>query len=1105
MKQLSNQSHMKAGLYLLGLMMVLAQLFIGWPIVQPGSVSWKLQPERVKAANFTFTTGYYVGDGVDNLAITGLGFQPDFVMIKDDTVNGDDGVNFKTSSMSGEVSSVLADADGDTTNNAIQSLDSDGFTVGTDIDVNTSNVGFSWQAFGGSNCTSSGTFCVGSYDGNGTSQSITAVGFLPDFLIIKRSGASLAVFKTTGMGTNNTAHFDSTAMITANTAIRSLDATGFTVGNGAQVNTSLNKYYYVAFKAITNRMVTGSYPGDVNDNRDITGFGSGYTPNFVITKSGSTQSAVYNAKESIGDYSYDFLDVSSAANMIQRLQDNGFQVGTSAKVNGSGVTFYWVGFGEATYTPYTTTYDIQTGYYVGNQTDNRVITGIGFRPDLVFLKSSTTATTMRWKSLGMTREQTIGTVTAAVATDQIQTLNANGFTLGASSIINANNVIYYYIAIKGSGCLPGGMMCIGTYVGNGVTARVINTVGFQPNFVMTKAVNTTSTAAWKTSSMGTNVNQWLAATAETTDGTGMQALTSTGFTVGTSAGTNAINVPYWFIAFKNTTDVFNVGMYSGDGSDPRNITGFGSGDATPNFVFVKGTGAVNPVGNIRECYGESAIGFAALANIVDSVTALIPNGFEVGNETTTNTVNTSGSTYYWVMFGGASTSPPNGSGNFTMAGGMYTANNGVAFNVTGLGFAPDLVIVKGNNTQVAVFRTSIMGGDSTAHMSSATANFTGGITSLGANGFSIGTSTIVNPLNTTDIYYWEAFGNAFKPDLRTGAANFAIGAYYGNGIDSRNIVVTGIDPDLVTIKRSGASAGVWSTATIGSDNTLAFAATANTADIIQQFNSDGFQIGTNATANSAASVMWWFAFKETANLFDIDVYRGNGSNARLITTVGFQPELVWIKKYGATARAAVMRPNYITGDSTQQFDATANAANKIKALETNGFQVGSDNTVNESGASTAFDYYYAAWNNPAATLAISGPTTLTLASALPGETKDTTFPSEFTITDAGNGWSLTTVMTSTLTSGQNTIPTANVKLRKDGIVGGSDTYTIWGGIYTNVTETDTTQSLDIVRTVGTRSSGFGAEQTTVRPSIQVTIPIIQAAGNYTGTIRFTIA
>lgn len=143
----------------------------------------------------------------------------------------------------------------------------------------------------------------------------------------------------------------------------------------------------------------------------------------------------------------------------------------------------------------------------------------------------------------------------------------------------------------------------------------------------------------------------------------------------------------------------------------------------------------------------------------------------------------------------------------------------------------------------------------------------------------------------------------------------------------------------------------------------------------------------------------------------------------------------------------------------------------------------------------------------ATALSVTAPADITLTAGNPSQTKDTTFGigNEVTVTDGGSGWTLSVIMQSILTSGGNTIPNANVKIRKDGVAGGgSDIFTIWGGTYTNVSETDATESLDVTRTVGVRSSGSGGDSTTVRPSIQLSIPPLQATGDYAGTLRFTV-
>jgi hypothetical protein len=81
-------------------------------------------------------TGRYVGDGLDNRRITGLGFQPAVVLIKADT--GQNAV-MRTSTMVGDLSKDLTSTTA-LTANLIQSLDADGFTIGNDTRVNSDSV-----------------------------------------------------------------------------------------------------------------------------------------------------------------------------------------------------------------------------------------------------------------------------------------------------------------------------------------------------------------------------------------------------------------------------------------------------------------------------------------------------------------------------------------------------------------------------------------------------------------------------------------------------------------------------------------------------------------------------------------------------------------------------------------------------------------------------------------------------------------------------------------------------------------------------------------------------------------------------------------------------
>ena len=83
--------------------------------------------------------------------------------------------------------------------------------------------------------------------------------------------------------------------------------------------------------------------------------------------------------------------------------------------------------------------------------------------------------------------------------------------------------------------------------------------------------------------------------------------------------------------------------------------------------------------------------------------------------------------------------------------GSYTGNATDGRSITGVGFQPDVVIVKSASTGIAVLRTSSMSGDNTKPMTGATALTANQIQSLTSDGFTVGTDSAVNASSTT--YY----------------------------------------------------------------------------------------------------------------------------------------------------------------------------------------------------------------------------------------------------------------------------------------------------------------------------------------------------------------
>ncbi len=898
---------------------------------------------RNSTGTFKMATGTYTGTG-QYLNITGLDFKPDLVMIK--TTGATAGV-FRTSQMAGDYTAYL---DAATANFAggITSINSDGFTVYTHASTNSVGVVYHWQAFGNAwnpeTNSGSSDFFIGSFYGNGIdNRSITRLPFQADMLAVKVAGAAVAgVFRTSSHVGDLTSSYAATA--DAANHIQSFATDGFQVGNSTSVNSAAGLFFYFGFKNGTNFKV-GTYTGTGVDNLSITT--PGLDPDLAWIKRNTAVAGVLRPKTLAGDLTQYFITTAQAAGRIKAFVTNGFQLGTQTEVNqASGVYFYVTWRKNSTQTVVTPVYNIQTGYYIGNG-GAKTITGLGFKPEMIILKSNTNAAVALMKTSAMPALNTayLGSATADNTAGAI-IINSDGFTV-TTTLANTANARYTWIAVTGSDCSATGKFCVGSYTGTGTSPRAV-TIGFQPDLVIAKQ-STAVAANWRSSAMPASYGQYFMATTQNTAGALFTTLDATGFTVG--ATNNASAGIYYFVAFKAVVGSMKVGTYTGNATDNTNITGVGF---IPDFVFLKNgnaTTAVSGVFNIDESYGDSTSYFTATANLVDSIQALRTDGFQIGANATSNG---SGNAIYYAAFGG-SNNTRNSTGTFKMATGTYTGT-GQYLNITGLDFKPDLVMIKTTGATAGVFRTSQMAGDYTAYLDAATANFAGGITSINSDGFTVYTHASTNSVGV--VYHWQAFGNAWNPETNSGSSDFFIGSFYGNGIDNRSITRLPFQADMLAVKVAGAAvAGVFRTSSHVGDLTSSYAATADAANHIQSFATDGFQVGNSTSVNSAAGLFFYFGFKNGTN-FKVGTYTGTGVDNLSITTPGLDPDLAWIKRN--TAVAGVLRPKTLAGDLTQYFITTAQAAGRIKAFVTNGFQLGTQTEVNQASGV----YFYVTWRKP---------------------------------------------------------------------------------------------------------------------------------------------
>ncbi|HEX2028647.1 MAG TPA: hypothetical protein VHF25_11700 [Nitriliruptorales bacterium] len=291
-------------------------------------------------------SGKFAGDGVDNRAITGVGFRPDAVIIRSD-ISKEMAV-MRTSTMTGDATKPLVGGTA-LTANLIQSLDADGFTVGNSVGVNSSSSArVFWIAFK----AAAGQMKVGSYTGNGTGQSMTGLGFAPEYVIVASASAHSAVHRSSTMGSPYL--FERAAADTG--AVTSLDADGFSVGSGLQANQNGTTYHYLAWNATAGAMSTGTYTGTGGDYRSVTGVG--FQAGYLIVRVDGTPSPGCGESPVHAPTIVPF-GVNNIASLlfatgiyasnfgVHKFEPDGFQVRTDCAVNDAGKNYHWVAFKDS--------------------------------------------------------------------------------------------------------------------------------------------------------------------------------------------------------------------------------------------------------------------------------------------------------------------------------------------------------------------------------------------------------------------------------------------------------------------------------------------------------------------------------------------------------------------------------------------------------------------------------------------------------------------------------------------------------------------------------------------------------------------------------------
>ena len=249
-----------------------------------------------------FNTVLYTGTGSE-LSISSLDFSPDWVWVKQRSA---DASHFLYDSVRGATKSIRSNSTNAeaTVSESLKSFDSNGFTLGTSAEPNTSSgtyVGWSWR--GSDSSASSNTdgsitstvsanqtagFSIGTYNGTSADNTVGhGLGVAPDMIIVKcKSTAHDWVVYHSALGNAKILILNATtAAQNANGwQYTSPTSTVFSIDNAANsLNQSGQSFVFYAFASKKGYSKFGSYTG--NGSTDGTFVYLGFKPAFVIIKS----------------------------------------------------------------------------------------------------------------------------------------------------------------------------------------------------------------------------------------------------------------------------------------------------------------------------------------------------------------------------------------------------------------------------------------------------------------------------------------------------------------------------------------------------------------------------------------------------------------------------------------------------------------------------------------------------------------------------------------------------------------------------------------------------------------------------------------------------
>jgi hypothetical protein len=496
--------------------------------------------------------------------------------------------------------------------NSVTSFDTTGFTLGSAASgVNTSGDTYASWSF----AKARKFFDVVTWTGTGTSQTIIhALGSAPACIMVKRTDANgdWLVYHR-GLTSSNAAYGVNLNTTAAETIVNWFNFTAPTstqfLANG---DANLSGGTYVAYLFAHD---AGGFGLTGTDNviscGSYTGNGSATGP--VVTLGYEPQWLLYKRADSTGDWilvdnmrGFPVSGNTTYLNPNKAFSDSNFPLvsplatgfqprTTDSTTNASDGTYIYIAIRRGPMKVPTSGTEVFSAVATsGTGTNNRVITGLGFSPDLILNCTRGSSALDRYtqdRLRGLT--QTIYTNTSgAEQTGQgiyaVGTLNMSGFTLGTSSGVgfNRDSDTYVFECFKRAPSFFD-EVC---YIGTGSATTFSHNLQAVPELIIVKRRDTTG--AWDSYCSALANTEYVVLNTTAAKATGATRWNSTTptssvFSVGTSTTTNASAGTYVAYLFATCPSVSKVGSYTGNGTTQTINCGFGAGGA--RFVLIKRT------------------------------------------------------------------------------------------------------------------------------------------------------------------------------------------------------------------------------------------------------------------------------------------------------------------------------------------------------------------------------------------------------------------------------------------------------------------------------------------------------------------------------------